>query len=497
MSNKIYLYELPCYQKLHVGTDSSVYKSRNRCFDLDRLPTEGLKKELRSFIQERGNGEHITVLSLRSEIWNYNILCKFLSDKVSKRNSLLELSENQLVKMMKAWLLKNNYSLTAKRFKKQFDSVTHREAETISYLRKVYSFLKPEDARKETEKDIWEIGKLEINVWKNPVKNIKTLNFSKIPQNEMKEEVKKASLMDLSYKALGTITTQLISVNRFTQFLDRNYPDMRSFGELKREHIENYLIHLNTEASDRKCYRTDLLHLKSVLELVGRMNDWRDICSLFLDSDIPRSPEVLYKAYSDEELLRLNASIVEMDEQIARALILHQMLGTRISDTLTLLQTCLSKKSGRDIITINQVKTRRSFSKTVNEDVISLVNASIGYSKKHYGENKYIFISDNDQTRPMSYATIQYRLMVMIREKDLRDDNGELFGVGTHLFRHSYGRKLTEMHVDDKTIAKLLGHANMSSVKYYRKLSNDVLAAETKEMRQSMDEILRELVKGW
>lgn len=53
------------------------------------------------------------------------------------------------------------------------------------------------------------------------------------------------------------------------------------------------------------------------------------------------------------------------------------------------------------------------------------------------------------------------------------------------------------MHVDDATIAKLLGHANKRSVKYYRKMSNDVLAAETKEMRQNMDEILRKLVKRW
>ena len=87
--------------------------------------------------------------------------------------------------------------------------------------------------------------------------------------------------------------------------------------------------------------------------------------------------------------------------------------------------------------------------------------------------------------------------MAIIHENDLRDDNGEQFGVGTHLFRHTYGRKLTEMHVDDTTIAKLLGHANNSSVKYYRKMSNTQLAEETREMRQSMDEILQNLIKGW
>lgn len=44
---------------------------------------------------------------------------------------------------------------------------------------------------------------------------------------------------------------------------------------------------------------------------------------------------------------------------------------------------------------------------------------------------------------------------------------------------------------------KLLGHANNSSVKYYRKMSNTALADETRDMRNSMDEILQNLIKGW
>ena len=49
----------------------------------------------------------------------------------------------------------------------------------------------------------------------------------------------------------------------------------------------------------------------------------------------------------------------------------------------------------------------------------------------------------------------------MIYENDLRDDQGELFGFGSHLFRHTYGVKLTELHVDDWTISKLIGHKNV------------------------------------
>ena len=178
-------------------------------------------------------------------------------------------------------------------------------------------------------------------------------------------------------------------------------------------------------------------------------------------------------------------------------MILHQMLGTRISDTLTLLQDCVFEKDGKLMVRIHQVKSRRTYRKTINDEIHSLIRASIEYTKEHSPDSQYVFAHDKYVDRPMSYAKIQYQLMALIHENDLRDDNGELFGVGTHLFRHTYGRKLTEMHVDDTTIAKLLGHANNSSVKYYRKMSNTALADETRDMRNSMDEILQNLIKGW
>ena len=53
----------------------------------------------------------------------------------------------------------------------------------------------------------------------------------------------------------------------------------------------------------------------------------------------------------------------------------------------------------------------------------------------------------------------------MIREKDLRDDYGRLFGFGTHMYRHYYGVKLTEMHLDDLDNRKTTGTQQRSQCK--------------------------------
>ena len=49
------------------------------------------------------------------------------------------------------------------------------------------------------------------------------------------------------------------------------------------------------------------------------------------------------------------------------------------------------------------------------------------------------------------------------------------------------------MHLDDWTIAKLLGHSSVRNVKYYRKMSNQLLADETRKARQKLSAIIKQL----
>ncbi len=495
MQMKIKFCELPCYEKADTAEGTLAYKVRNNCFHIDKLPTDGLQKEFLSFVIERGNT--LTVLSLRSDLAQYNVVCKFLSERYSELNSLLDVPQDTLVRDMKKWLLKNGKPLTSRKVCKRLGKDKQEENVNIRYLKKVYEYLMPEDIRPEREKDIWRLDGLGLDLIDNPILGTATLNFTKIIQDAIRQEVKDAAYMELQTRAVGTVNAELVAVNRFSAYLAENFEDIQSLTQLDRDIVESYLIYLNTDANDRKSYRSDYFHLKAIIDLVGRMKESNAICNLFLQSDIPKQPEKLYKSYSDAELTRLNSAIVDADVQVARALILHQMLGTRISDTLTLLQDCVFEKDGKLMIKIFQVKSRRSYRKTINDEIHALIRASIEYTKEHSPDSQYVFAHDKYVDRPMSYAKIQYQLMALINENDLRDDNWELFGVGTHLFRHTYGRKLTEMHVDDTTIAKLLGHANNSSVKYYRKMSNTALADETKEIRSSMDEILQNLIKGW
>ena len=198
-----------------------------------------------------------------------------------------------------------------------------------------------------------------------------------------------------------------------------------------------------------------------------------------------------------KQLIRfLYAALAELDEQMERLMVIHQMLGTRISDTLTLQTDCLYRQDGHPMIQIRQMKTT-TFVKPISAELELLIEKAIQYTRKMYGDTVYIFVDEKNSKRPMQYNTVQNKVMDLIQKKDLRDDHGELFGFGTHMFRHVYGIRLTELHLDDWTIAKLLGHTSVKNVKFYRKMSLQIIADETREIRAEMSRMIRANLAGW
>lgn len=492
---KIYFYELPCYQERKIKKESLSYRIRNHAFDLYRLPTEGLRYDFYHYVMYRAAER--TLLSMRTELGEFNEMAEFLSVRYPQMDRLTEVPEETLAREMKKWLINRRKSVVSKRTSHRTGIYSTQERQSISYLRRAYKFFQLPDFRPVEEQDVWNLEELGFRLKDNPIKKADTISFIGIVQEKMRDELKQIIFIELQSKALGTVNAEMTAVKRLSRYLDERFPDVGSFSDLNRGIMEEYLIYLNTGDSDRESYRTDFFHLKMVLATGEKVLEKPLVGQLILDSDAPREIKKVFQAYSEAEVARLNKAIVKGDVQVARALMLHQMLGTRISETLTLRQDSLQEQEGKYFLPIYQIKTRNLYHKPVSEEMLQLMEAATAYTKERFPESPYIFASERDPSRPMSYQKIYYHLKALIHENDLRDDHGELFSVGTHMFRHTYGQKLTEMHMDDLMIARLLGHKSTSSVRHYRKMSNKKLAEETKELREGMDNILADIMQGW
>ena len=491
MDKKLYLIDLDCYARADEKQKKKVKESH--CFDFGLLPTKGLQKEFRSFIEERSR--QCALATMIQERVIYQRFCRMVKDKHIRAESLQELEWEQWLLKIRSWLLEHGQKLTM-----QGISVYGKEktvpSSVITYVRKAYRFTEAKEERDEIEKDIWTLENLDIAYKKNPIKNVQTLNFTAIIQDDLREETKKAVYEHLHHEAIATIIKELTAIRRLSKYLKETYPDIHSAEELNRELLEEYLTYLATEAEGVNNYRADLTNLRGLLETIGKLYGYPHLEILFLASDLPRQVQPKLKSYSDSELIRFNAALAELDEQMERLMVIHQMLGTRISDTLTLQTDCLYRQDGHPMIQIRQMKTT-TFVKPISAELELLIEKAIEYSKKRYGDTVYIFVDEKNSKRPMQYNTVQNKVMDLIQKKDLRDDHGELFGFGTHMFRHVYGIRLTELHLDDWTIAKLLGHTSVKNVKFYRKMSLQIIADETREIRAEMSRMIRANLAGW
>jgi site-specific recombinase XerD len=491
VEDKIYLAELESYQR---ATEEQKKRfGKNPCFDLTRLPTQTIQEELGEYILHRS--QEVTITSLYDERKEYNRLCRFLEKKGRNAASLKEKEKEIWIRQLKGWMLSEGIPLT-KEEKGSYGNKSIVKSELISFFERVLDSLLPEDKRSETEKDVWRLDRLDIEIRENLIKKYNTLNFTGILQKDIREEVKRAVYFQLQAEAISSVAREMTAVRRLSKYLRQKYPEIQSCREIDRERMEEYLIYLKTEDTSTKHFHSELTRLRSLLEAVGKICGFPQLENLILTRDIPPTPKAEFKSYSDAELKRLNAFLVKMDEQTARLMMIHQMLGTRISDTLTLKMDCLREADGSTVIWIKQMKTH-PYEKEISGELAELIRKAMDYTKERFGETEYIFVNEKDPSRPLQYNTVQDRVIRMIHKEDIRDDDGNLFGFGSHMYRHYYGVKLTEMHLDDWTIAKLLGHSSVKNVKYYRKMSNQLLADETRRARHKLSELILANLDGW
>lgn len=80
------------------------------------------------------------------------------------------------------------------------------QSHIISYLRRIVEFTgKTVDKRPEQEKDIWELEKLDIPINGNLIKKYKIINLIGIPQDDIREELKKGIYLNLQGEAISCV----------------------------------------------------------------------------------------------------------------------------------------------------------------------------------------------------------------------------------------------------------------------------------------------------
>lgn len=488
----IYFKELECYKNADVK--SKTHYTPESYFDLDEAPKK-LKDEFARYIKARG--AELDYGSIAPEKTNYTILCKFIKKVFPRMDTFEGVNRDHFIRKLKVYLLKNGYSLSSESTNQTTGKTKVGESSIVKYANRILDFFLPDDGLFHFEDDVWYVDRMDIEIRNSKTHPIFSVNFNGICTSKMKDELKQASMIRLAQVSVSSVSTDISATRHFSEFICYAYPKINSFTEVDRDVLEAYFIHLNTADDRRESYSSELKHLKSVLTIIGKITETKALTRLFLPEDFTRKIRKIPRVYTDSEIKRWNEALKTLEPQTGRIMVIHELLGCRISETLTLKSDCITKKDGIYFIHIDQNKVNRSFEKPISEEIKALVDASIAYTTEKYGPCEYIFVNHNNPNNPMSYAALRSRLEKMIYENDLRDDNGNLFSPKTHIFRHVFGSKLCDLGLDDYQIAALLGHSGTASVAFYRKMSDKTLADNTASIRSEKDNLINKYKGGW
>lgn len=345
MENRLYYWELACY-----GTSGNLPQraiGKSNFIDLSLLPKETMREEYRRYFLYRGG--QVSLNTICHEKAYYKQVCQALQLRKNIPDSFLGWQPSKWIELLKIWMLQNGIPFYKEK-ETLYGTICRTDAPVLQHLKRFLRFIQPEDMRPEREKDIWALKKLDIPIKENPIYKTETLDFTGILQEGLREEVKQAIFLHIKYEKIGTVKRELTSIRKFSGYLMEKGVKINSCADVDRDLLEEYLVYINTNGSPGRGNSDDILKLRAVLESIGKLYGYNHLESLFINTDIPPEVQPVFRAYSDKELKRLNAHITKLDIQLARCMVIHQMLGTRISDTLTLHTDCLSKRNGLDIM---------------------------------------------------------------------------------------------------------------------------------------------------
>lgn len=461
--------------------------------DLNIFP-KPLSGQVKSYLY--GHGFFMLLKELPEQKFYLDVIAEFLRCNYPQMDTFLNQDIRDLQHRFRKWLCGLRFEKVQKEYKSKYHKVLRNPKSFTEIIELISLYAEAMNPRNEVEKDVWSLERLPFPCRNNETRPGKTLNFTRIHQKLLREQVKQVFGVWIKEYAVSTLKSRIGAINKFSEFLYQNYKDVEEAGQITRNIIEDYLIFSAVVEGGKCCRKNNIMALRRLLEEIGKISENFILQEIIINSDIPSIPRCKFTTYTEEEQQLWSRAAKHMNEQVGRALVLHMMLGTRISEVLTLKQDCVERRGNAWWIGIDAQKSRH-YHKPITDEIKMLIDKAIDYTRTQYYKSQYVFVNSYNPEQPMMYSTIRDHMIRIINTYDLRDRNGELFSPKTHIFRHCYGVKLTEMHIDDLTIAKLLGHANTDSLQYYRKMGNKIMAEETRKTRAEMDILLLRIIKTW
>jgi integrase len=365
----------------------------------------------------------------------------------------------------------------------------------IKFIKKFY------DEREEIEKDIWYAKNIKgARISATQSHRVNRLNFTSIP--EYYREVVKRYFVTIVTKKSFSLCSNILSILNyfFRSFYSRGYND--GFLEnLERKDIEEYIYHLFNDRKGKNKYQTALYisYIRIFLEYIQlaqyKEAPKKDVALLIFSDDAPKrawwdGKNIKVKFIPEPILKQIDSNIKDLSrKEYIPVYILLRETGWRGTDILNLrYHNCLEQIWNSKEQTYNYylcgaiTKTGISQLKIpIRDKVAEMVQNAINNAKELSTEennpNKYLFNIYEGKLKgtPFTKSRLLYAIKLLIKEKDIRDTNGELYHFKLHSLRHTRAKEYVEQGMGLSVIQQILGHTSLQMTVHYATVDENML----------------------
>lgn len=429
-----------------------------------------------------------------------NRFAMFLNEKYPDLYSLIDLDIENAQRKWLFWL--NERGIKTKENKKYFHKHYTTNTNTANFLLWLYkSFSQLVDNRDEWEKDRWDIRILhdKYGISYNKSKNENYLNFTKIEQIEVRQQVKKyikQRLLSKNNYSWSTALSYLQVLPKFFSLVFNLEPTWNDLRGLRRSHIEHYIQWLHeyskTNLVQKNAHpeRHILGSLKIIEKFLGDIQRYEyniapetSVKLLIFPEDKPKLRKKSIDQIDfipDFVLEQLFTYINDLHKEVVPVIWIAFKTGLRISDVLGLTSDCLVRLNGKYSIETDIEKTYvKGHRMPIDDELVKILAVLIHQSKEQSNQNNnpegFIFVrySGSRKGKPFDQRWISQLLNNLAIKKNIVDENGNLFRFKTHQFRHTFAVKMLNNGVDITTLQELMAHASPEMTLRYARFLDD------------------------
>ena len=417
-------------------------------------------------------------------------------DRYYKRISTLSSLDDDCTIKLNSFLIDRNVNVE--------QTIKNYNSRIVSLLNFIKDFY---DDRRETEKNIW-LAKNIKGIKKSASIQRKTgkLDFNSVPIY-YRDTVKRYFITIITKKSWSHCNNVLDTIKVFFNiFYEMGYTD--GFLEtLERKDIEKYLYNISNKYNDKNVtYMNKFIsYPRTFLEYIQMAQydtaPQKEVSFLIFENDIPKrerdSDRLRRVKFVPEPILKqLDNNIMNLDRpQFIPIYILLRETGWRGTDILNLrYDNCLeqiwnSKEQTYNYYLCGEItKTGIAELKIpIRDKVAEMVQKAIDkartLSNEENNPKKYLFnrYSGKLKGTPLSIRSMRDVIDRLVKEKEIKGENGDLYNFKPHALRHTRAKEYVEQGMGISIIQQILGHRSLQMTVHYATVSENILYEKWKD----------------